>query len=167
MHAASARFEALVATRRLVGGACHDETMRIAGVESTDLFVGTAQRPLQVVRVTLDNDGPAEPADTSATIYLDGPGIRTPGPFGLTGLGPGEQGGRGVGRADLVAGREEVPRQRAGPAADLEHLAAAHRLEQGEDPRGDARPVVAVSPFLDEGEVVAVVRLGGHAVSRW
>ncbi len=34
--------------------------MRIAGVESTDLFVGTAQRPLQVVRVTLENDGPGE-----------------------------------------------------------------------------------------------------------
>ncbi len=78
-------------TRRPVSGACHDEIMRIAGVESTDLFVGTTQRPLQVVRVTLDNDGPADPADTSATIYLDGPGIRTPGPFGITGLSLGEQ----------------------------------------------------------------------------
>ena len=33
--------------------------MRITGVESTDLFTGTTQRPLQVIRVTLVNDGAA------------------------------------------------------------------------------------------------------------
>ena len=61
--------------------------MRIAGVESTDLFVGTTQRPLQVVRVTLDNDGP----DTAATVHVDGPGVRNAGPFGINDLSPGEQ----------------------------------------------------------------------------
>ncbi len=64
--------------------------MRIAGVESTDLFVGTAQRPLQVVRVTLENDGPGEASDTAATVYVEGPGVRNPGPFGITDLGLGE-----------------------------------------------------------------------------
>ena len=65
--------------------------MRIAGVESTDLFVGTAQRPLQVVRVTLENDGPGEASDTAATVHVEGPGVRNPGPFGITDLGLGEQ----------------------------------------------------------------------------
>ena len=52
--------------------------MRIAGVESTDLFVGTAQRPLQVVRVTLVNEGPgcSPPRRTAATVHVDGPGVR-------------------------------------------------------------------------------------------
>ena len=54
--------------------------MRIAGVESTDLFVGTAQRPLQVIRVTLENDGPASALDGTATVYVQGPGTRDQGP---------------------------------------------------------------------------------------
>ena len=49
--------------------------MRIAGVESTDLFVGTAQRPLQVMRVTLENDGPGSAPDGAATVYVQGPGV--------------------------------------------------------------------------------------------
>ena len=65
--------------------------MRIAGVESTDLFVGTAQRPLQVVRVTLENDGPSSTTDGAATVYVQGPGVRDPGPFGITGLNLGER----------------------------------------------------------------------------
>jgi alpha-mannosidase len=65
--------------------------MRIAGVESTDLFVGTAQRPLQVVRVTLESDGPAQAADTAATVQVDGPGVRSAGPLRITGLSLGEQ----------------------------------------------------------------------------
>jgi len=67
--------------------------MRIAGVESTDLFVGTAQRPLQVIRVTLVNDGPGmltTPA-MSATVHIQGPGLRDHGPFGITGLHQGEE----------------------------------------------------------------------------
>jgi alpha-mannosidase len=65
--------------------------MRIAGVESTDLFVGTAQRPLQVVRVTLENDGPGRALDGAATVYVQGPGVRDQGPFGITGLNLGER----------------------------------------------------------------------------
>src|SRR5579859_828018 len=60
--------------------------MRIAGVESTDLFVGTAQRPLQVMRVTLENDGPASAPDGTATVHVQGPGTRDPGPFGINDL---------------------------------------------------------------------------------
>jgi alpha-mannosidase len=65
--------------------------MRIAGVESTDLFVGTVQRPLQVMRVTLENDGPASAPDGAATVYVQGPGVRDPGPFGIMGLNLGER----------------------------------------------------------------------------
>jgi len=67
--------------------------MRIAGVESTDLFVGTAQRPLQVVRVTLVNEGPGMLAspDLSAAVYVTGPGLRDHGPFRITGLNQGEE----------------------------------------------------------------------------
>jgi alpha-mannosidase len=67
--------------------------MRIAGVESTDLFVGTVQRPLQVVRVTLVNEGPgmlASPTRT-ATVHVQGPGVRNAGPFRITGLSQGEE----------------------------------------------------------------------------
>ena len=70
---------------------CHDENMRIAGVESTDLFVGTAQRPLQVIRVTLENDGPGSAPGGAATVYVQGPGVSDPGPFGITGLTLGER----------------------------------------------------------------------------
>ena len=62
--------------------------MRIAGVESTDLFVGTAQRPLQVVRVTLENDSPGS---TAATVHVQGPGVRDQGPFRITEMSPGER----------------------------------------------------------------------------
>ncbi|HEV2258274.1 MAG TPA: glycoside hydrolase family 38 C-terminal domain-containing protein [Streptosporangiaceae bacterium] len=65
--------------------------MRIAGVESTDLFVGTVQRPLQVMRVTLENDGPASTPDGAATVYVQGPGTSDLGPFGITGLNLGER----------------------------------------------------------------------------
>jgi alpha-mannosidase len=65
--------------------------MRIAGVESTDLFVGTAQRPLQVMRVTLENGGPASAPDGAATVYVQGPGVSDPGPFGIMGLNLGER----------------------------------------------------------------------------
>jgi alpha-mannosidase len=67
--------------------------MRIVSVESTDLFTGTAQRPLQVIRVTLVNEGPgmlATPA-MSAAISVQGAGVRDPGPFGISDLSPGEE----------------------------------------------------------------------------
>jgi alpha-mannosidase len=64
--------------------------MRIAGVESTDLFVGTAQRPLQVIRVTVVNDGPGSTSDTAAELHVRGPGVRNHGPFRITGMSQGE-----------------------------------------------------------------------------
>ena len=67
---------------------CNDEQMRIVSVESTDLFVGTAQRPLQVVRVTLVNE---EPGAASARLGVQGAGVRDPGPFGINDLNPGEE----------------------------------------------------------------------------
>ncbi len=62
--------------------------MRIVSVESTDLFVGTKQRPLQVVRVTLVNE---EPGTASASLGVLGAGVRDPGPFGINDLNPGEE----------------------------------------------------------------------------
>jgi hypothetical protein len=67
--------------------------MRIVSVESTDLFAGTAQRPMQLIRVTLVNEGAgmlATPA-MSAAISVQGPGVRDPGPFGISDMNPGEQ----------------------------------------------------------------------------
>src|ERR1700683_1247277 len=64
--------------------------MRIAGVESTDLFVGTAQRPLQVIRVMLEHDGPGGAGEAAATVNVEGPGVRNPGPFRINQVTPGE-----------------------------------------------------------------------------
>jgi alpha-mannosidase len=65
--------------------------MRIAGVESTDLFVGTAQRPLQVIRVTVVNDGPGSATDAAGFVHVQGPGAGTQRPFGITGMSQGER----------------------------------------------------------------------------
>jgi alpha-mannosidase len=68
---------------------CDDGNMRISGVESTDLFSGTASRPLQVIRVTVETAGASE-TGTPATLRIAGPGVDTPAPFGITGAEPGE-----------------------------------------------------------------------------
>jgi alpha-mannosidase len=62
--------------------------MRITGVESTDLFTGTRQRPLQVIRVTLVSE---EPQAASARISVQGAGVREPAPFGINDLQPGAE----------------------------------------------------------------------------
>src|SRR5512135_3297147 len=62
--------------------------MRITGVESTDLFTGTTQRPLQVLRVTLASE---EPQPASARISVQGAGVRDPGPFRINDLEPGSE----------------------------------------------------------------------------
>ena len=66
--------------------------MRISGVTSTELFRGTAARPLQVVRVQIVNDGTAMagPQDT-VTVRVDGPGVGTPEPEPVTRLQPGAE----------------------------------------------------------------------------
>src|ERR1700730_16943360 len=65
---------------------CNDGQMRIVSVESTEKFVGTAQRPLQLVRVTLVNE---EPGAASARLGVQGAGVRDPGPVGINDLNPG------------------------------------------------------------------------------
>ncbi|MBV9451778.1 MAG: glycoside hydrolase [Streptosporangiaceae bacterium] len=62
--------------------------MRITGIESTDLFLGTTQRPFQAIRVTLANE---HPAVTEATVRVQGNGVREPQPFVVNGLDPGEE----------------------------------------------------------------------------
>ena len=81
--------------------------MRITEVVSTDLFSGSAARPLQIVRVTLVNDGPGMISDPAGqvTVGVHGAGVVTPGPVMVTKLHHGEQ--RTV----------EVPVEIAAPAA--------------------------------------------------
>jgi alpha-mannosidase len=81
--------------------------MRITEVVSTDLFAGSAARPLQIVRVTLVNDGPGMISDPAGqvTVGVHGAGVVTPQPVMVTKLYHGEQ--RTV----------EVPVEIAAPAA--------------------------------------------------
>jgi len=67
--------------------------MRIVGVDSTDLFGGTAAEPRQIVRVRLVNAGPGMITDRTlaATVQIDGPGVGTPEPALITGLAPGAE----------------------------------------------------------------------------
>jgi alpha-mannosidase len=66
--------------------------MRITGVESTDLFTGSAGhsgRALQVIRVTVEATEAAE-AGAAATLRVMGAGADTPQPFGMSLGEPGE-----------------------------------------------------------------------------
>jgi len=67
--------------------------MLITEVASTDLFGGTVARPLQIVRVSLANDGPGMIRDPTVVIAVSihGPGVITPEPPVLTGFAHGEQ----------------------------------------------------------------------------
>jgi alpha-mannosidase len=67
--------------------------MRITEVVSTDLFSGSAARPLQIVRVTLVNDGPGMISDPAGqvTVGVHGAGVVTPEPVMVTKLHHGEQ----------------------------------------------------------------------------
>jgi alpha-mannosidase len=86
--------------------------MRIGGVTSTELFGGTAARPLAIVRVTLVNDAPGgtgpgptgqqatgpgrtgRGGDTAlrpVTVRIEGPTVSTPEPAAARWAGPGEQ----------------------------------------------------------------------------
>jgi hypothetical protein len=63
--------------------------MRVTGVESTDLFTGSAGRALQVVRVTAEATEAAEEG-AGARLRVMGAGASTPLPFGITLGKPGE-----------------------------------------------------------------------------
>ena len=67
--------------------------MRIGGVDSTDLFGGTAAEPRQIVKVQLVNAGPSMLSGqaVTATVRIDGPGVSTPEPARVTGLTPGAE----------------------------------------------------------------------------
>ena len=56
--------------------------MRITAVEATELFGGSAQRPLQIIRVTVRNDSPGPPG-TRVQVRVDGAAVSTPLAFGM------------------------------------------------------------------------------------
>jgi alpha-mannosidase len=64
--------------------------MRITSVESTGLFTGSAARPLQVVRVTLEGTPGDQSGGTPGSLLVGGPGIDSAGPFGMEMPAPGE-----------------------------------------------------------------------------
>jgi len=90
--------------------------MQIGGVNSTDLFGGTAAEPRQIVRVRLINSGPDLISDPRqpVTVEVTGRGVSTPEPVVVTGLEPG---------AELTA--EVGVRADAPPGAALPVLATA------------------------------------------
>src|ERR1700722_1305599 len=61
--------------------------MRITAVISTDLFAGSAARPLQIIQVNVANDA-SEPTG-AVQVRVDGAGVTTPAPARLTGVPPG------------------------------------------------------------------------------
>ena len=61
--------------------------MRITAVTSTDLFAGSAARPLQIIQVNVANDA-SEPTG-AMQVRVDGAGVTTPAPARLTGVPPG------------------------------------------------------------------------------
>ncbi|MQA97898.1 MAG: glycoside hydrolase [Streptosporangiales bacterium] len=82
--------------------------MRVLDVESTDLFAGSPQRPLQVVRVSLRNTGDgAEPA----AVRLEGPAVFTPEPAVTPPLTPGAEHVAEVGIGVAAPYSEGAPRE--------------------------------------------------------
>jgi alpha-mannosidase len=75
--------------------------MRITGVESTDLFQGSARRPLQVIRVTVESTQSDE-TGAPVTLRIAGAAAETPAPFRVTGTVPNE--GRAYELAVAVTG---------------------------------------------------------------
>jgi alpha-mannosidase len=74
--------------------------MRISGVTSTDLFGGTVARPLAIVRVTLEGDGPdatggpggpGRDRPGQVSVRVEGPTVATPAPALVSWPAPGEQ----------------------------------------------------------------------------
>ena len=81
--------------------------IQIGGVNSTDLFGGTAAEPRQIIRVRLINSGPDLISDPRqpVTVEVTGRGVSTPEPVVVTGLEPGAEPTAEVAvRADAQAG---------------------------------------------------------------
>ena len=87
--------------------------MRITGAEATELFGGSAQRPLQLIRVTVAEDSPPPdgPAATPVTVRVEGPGVSTPEPLRLLLSGPGCEQVAEVGVAIAAPYQPGRPRQ--------------------------------------------------------
>jgi alpha-mannosidase len=110
--------------------------MRISGVESTDLFRGSAARPRQIIRVRLVNDGPgaATGADT-VLVSIDGPAVSTPEPERATGLELGAEATLEVG-VEIAAPAQpgssrQVTVRATGPSAGAETATAITVAEPG------------------------------------
>jgi alpha-mannosidase len=66
--------------------------MRITGADSTDLFLGSAARPLQVIRVHLASTGTWRAGEhDTITVTVSGPAVSTPEPATVTGIAPGAE----------------------------------------------------------------------------
>jgi hypothetical protein len=68
-----------------------------------------------------------------------------------------DHGGRRVGRDDPVTGGQQVPGQRPGPAAELEHQPALHRGQYVQQTGHAAVGVLAEAARVHQGQVVLVV----------
>ncbi len=109
---------------------CQYGGMRITGVESTSLFTGSAGRPLQIIRVTVAGTPGDQPGGAPGSLLVGGPGIGSPGPFGMEMPAPGRQprgGGRRGRRRPAPAGGagtghgDRPGRRRAGRARRDDH----------------------------------------------
>jgi alpha-mannosidase len=80
--------------------------MLISGVESTDLFTGPADRPLQIVRVRLANTGPAVlTRSADVTLSIRGRDVGSPHPTVISAPAPGAEATAEVG-VDVPAGTQ-------------------------------------------------------------
>ncbi|MEV4165254.1 glycoside hydrolase family 38 C-terminal domain-containing protein [Nonomuraea dietziae] len=79
--------------------------MRISRVESSDLFVGSVQRPLQIVAVTVEG-----PSDGEIRLRVEGPSVSTPSPATVERLNAGESRRVEVGVALAAPVTEGAPR---------------------------------------------------------
>src|SRR5262249_24972719 len=87
-------------------------------VTSTELFGGTAARPLQVIRVTLAGDGRGPAAGAPVTVRVEGPAVTTPHPAAATVPAP-------DGQADVEGGVEVAAPYSAGSPVPVTAAAEA------------------------------------------
>jgi alpha-mannosidase len=110
--------------------------MRITSAESTDLFLGTAAQPLQVVRVQLVNAGPGSLSEQDTVLVsVHGPAVSTPVPEVITGLAPGAETTVEVGVEVAAPAQPGSPRPvlvtASGPRGTTEHPATITTAEPG------------------------------------
>ncbi len=110
--------------------------MRISGIESTDLFLGSTALPLQVIRVRLVNSGPGAVSEQDAVqVTIDGPAVSTPEPEVITGLELGAEVTAEVGVAIAAPSQPGSSRQvlvrASGPSGSTELPAVITVAEPG------------------------------------